>query len=139
MRKERARVCVCACVCWVGVGDVCYRGDRKMLRKKFQKRGGQKQHSPKTVQQGRKQATCVTRGTREEGACEEQGRLPGLRGGPEGRPATVSGLVPSPMTFLLTPLLTKQVDLGGSWQDAGLHSPLSPGKNAPGARGKCNW
>ena len=26
--------------------------------------------------------------------CEEQGQLPGFRGGPEGRPTTVSGLVP---------------------------------------------
>ena len=78
----RVRVCVCVRACWAGVGDVCSRGDQKMLRKKFRKRGGQKQHSPKKVQQGRKQVRCVTRETREEGVCEEQGRLPGLRGGP---------------------------------------------------------
>ena len=69
MRKERVCVCVCVCarVCWAGVGDVCSRGDQKTLRKKFQKRGGQKQHGPKKVQQGRKQVTCVTRETWEEG------------------------------------------------------------------------
>lgn len=105
MRKKL--VCMCVCARWAGVGDVCYRREEKMLRKKFPKRGGQKQHSPKKVQQDRKQVTCVTREAGRKACVRDRVGSRDSEGGAEGRPATVSGLVPEgpPLPALMTFLL----------------------------------